>query len=235
MMFEAAGSAFDEALAKPFLNEPAKKKWSLILSSAAASTVATIFSEYYYDNDGTDDTVSDSSDCYEAPTLEGCEEVIVFDHNDQELRLCSTLKSIDIEAAILQERHESITEVHQSMSQILDIQNGKSSRHAIELIFVWRRFILMPGFLACLVSDLSALVNAQDDDIEHLLSLSIDAKEHAEAGVKQLQGASQYYSVQQQQRFLVFYMLLMIIGTYWMIGTSNAAEGDIDVSVVGGP
>lgn len=133
MMFESAGSAFDEALAKPFLAEPAKKKWSLLSSSTAASTVATMFSDYYYDNDGTDDTMSDASDCYEAPTLEGGEEVIVFDHNDKELRLSSTLKSIDLEAAILQERYGSITEVHQSMSQILDIQNGKSRKADTQL------------------------------------------------------------------------------------------------------
>lgn len=79
-------------------------------------------------------------------------------------------------------------------------------------------------------------MDAQDEDIEHLLSLSIEAKEQAESGVKQLQGASQYYTVQQQQRFMVFYMFLMIIGAYWMFGTSNAAEqGDVAGSAVGGP
>jgi hypothetical protein len=79
-------------------------------------------------------------------------------------------------------------------------------------------------------------VNAQDEDIAHLLSLSIEAKEHAEAGVKELQGASRYISVQQQQRFMVFYVLVMFLAAYWMFGTGNAAEqGNGSVSVVGEP
>jgi hypothetical protein len=129
MMFESSGSAFDEALAKPFLDEPVKKKWtSLRSSSTVASTVATMFSDYYYDTDDADDTMSDASDCYEAPSLGGGEEVIVFEQSDNELRLSSTLQAIDVETAIFQERNGSFTEVHRSMSQILDIQNGKSRK-----------------------------------------------------------------------------------------------------------
>ena len=115
MMFESS-SPFDEALAKPFLGEPAKKKWSLLSSS----TASTMLSQYY---DGDDDD-SESSGEYEAP-----EEVVVFDNGkDGPKKLVldeAELQPMDLEEAIVRERHSAIGEVHQSMSQILDIQNGK--------------------------------------------------------------------------------------------------------------
>lgn len=127
MMFESSSSPFDEALSKPFLAEPAKKKWSLLSTSTAASTVATMIADYYDDDDSSNGDESEYyADEYEAPTILDDEEVVVFDDDDNETE--RALQPMNVEAAILQERHGSFQEVHKSMAQILEIQNGKSSR-----------------------------------------------------------------------------------------------------------
>ena len=228
MMFESNDSAFDQALSKPFLAER-KKKWSLLSASNSACTVATVtfFPSYYNQSHGADEAISDFSTSYEAPSLdEEDDETIVFHENDEGLRRSLTLKAADLEAAIVRERHGAITEVHQSMSQILDIQNGKQLDNN-KLIRRYCTPVLAHALLlfdACFaLADLSALIKAQDEDIDNLLSFSIEAEQHAQEGVKQLQRASRYYSVKQQQRFMVVYVLVMVFGAYWIFGTSNKA------------
>lgn len=125
MMYESC-SPFDKALSKPFLAEPAKKKWSLRLSTSTAHTVSTILSDYYYDES---DDESVSSGEYEAPDME--EEMILFNNGDHrashemQQTLEGALQPMDVEAALIKERHGSFKEVHQSMSQIAEIQKGQ--------------------------------------------------------------------------------------------------------------
>lgn len=211
MMLGQDSSPFDEALSRPFLEEPAKKKWSLLSNSTAASTIASIVSDYYGNDyapsssESEDGYSSDGSE-YEAPTLRGDgdgddfvgNEVVVFggngDHEEAKVQgngssRLTMLTSVDLDLALLQERHETVTEVHGMMSQINVI-----------------------------AKDLSGLINDQEDDIENLQSLSIEAREHASAGVQHLLRINQQREMKQRRTYLLV-MILVMLGIVWIFGT----------------
>lgn len=211
MMLGQDSSPFDEALSRPFLEEPAKKKWSLLSNSTAASTIASIVSDYYGNgyapssSESEDGYSSDGSE-YEDPTLRGDgdgddfvgNEVVVFggngDHEEAQVQgngssRLTMLTSVDLDLALLQERHETVTEVHGMMSQINVI-----------------------------AKDLSGLINDQEDDIENLQSLSIEAREHASAGVQHLLRINQQREMKQRRTYLLV-MILVMLGIVWIFGT----------------
>jgi hypothetical protein len=179
MMFDSP-SAFDQAAKQPFLGEPAKKKWSLAsASSSAGNAVATMLSEYYNgDDDDDESTESVSLGEYEAP-----EEVVVF-------------QEVDIEAAIVQERHSSFVDINQNMNQILAIQN-----------------------------DLSALVDSQGADIDCLEMDAAEAADHATSGVEQLLKANQAAEAEQNRTFLFCLAAMVVVGAFWSL-SPTAEDGD---------
>ena len=205
-------SPFDEALSRPFLEEPAKKKWSLLSNSTTASTIASIVSDYYGNDyapsSSDDDDYSSDGSLYEAPTLGGDgddgdvegDESVVFAgtggyteglsqvQSSGSSRL-TMLTSVDLDLALLQERHETVAEVHGMMSQINVI-----------------------------AKDLSGLIDAQEDDIENLQSLSIEARDHASAGVRQLLRINQQRETKQRRTYLLG-MILVMVGILWIFGT----------------
>ncbi|CAB9517071.1 expressed unknown protein [Seminavis robusta] len=184
-------SAFDEAaLSKPLLGPAKTTRWSSgsLLSSSASSRFVGMFSCKDLSDD--EDSMSDGSVSYYEEEDE--EEEIVFDGETRLVLHEVTLEPVDIEAAIMTERHGAFTHLNQSMQQIFQISQ-----------------------------DLSALVDDQGDQIESLQTNSMEAKDHAENGLKHLQHVNQQYDLQQQRRILCLYAILMLVGILWMFGAST--------------
>jgi len=184
MMFESS-SPFDEAAKRPFLGEPTKKRWSPFSGASM------------YDDDYESDDDSASRESYIAPKLLGDnydedkddevedddeEEVIVFDER------AMTFQPVDMNLVMLEERHTSFTDLHQSMTEI-----------------------------AMISADLSAFVNDQDGDIENLQSMAIESSEHAQEGVKHLLRVNRQREFQQRQRLIVALLLLAGV-FFWAFG-----------------
>jgi hypothetical protein len=121
MMYDSgAPSPFDQALSKPLLlEEPIRKKWSLFSSSchdsSSSSSSSTTVSSHDDDQRYHPTTLLQLE--YEAPDLE-----------EQGLMMTAALheETIELDLAILRERHEEIREIHGSMNLVHDIQKGKS-------------------------------------------------------------------------------------------------------------
>lgn len=201
-MMNESSCAFDEAMSKPFLGEPVKKKWSLLpsmlqrrSSTYSAYTSATVLS-------GDDDSSTDSSFSggeYKAPSMVSEDEdegEIVFQGNsvdfknksiaELELTVLGDLKPMDVEAGMLQERHGSFVEMTKSMHQILEIQN-----------------------------DLSALVSSQGVEIEDLQSAALEASEHAGTGVKHLMSVNLLQEQTEQRRSFLLLLLILLATALW--------------------
>ena len=70
------------------------------------------------------------------------------------------------------------------------------------------------------LSDLSALIDSQEDDIENFQSMSIEASEQAQAGVKHLMRINQQRELTQQRRAYSLLALIMLIGAFWVFGST---------------
>lgn len=116
-------SPFDEALSKPFLDEPVKKRWSL-LSSTSARTEATATDDW----DDDDEDGSTGGERYEAPDLEASEvedtEVTVADDEDDEeglsaddlkiLRSLVAIQPVDADRELFEERNREFGSIRTS-------------------------------------------------------------------------------------------------------------------------
>lgn len=116
---QSSKSPFDDALARPLMDEPVKKRWSWLTSSTSSSE---------------DSNVSVNYREYEAPDIQ----VITFETPGQQAGveeegrfvLAAALEEgrpTDLEAAIFQERHAHLSEINADMHVINEIQKGKSS------------------------------------------------------------------------------------------------------------
>lgn len=142
-------SPFDEAASKPLDTSSQKKKFSW------TSTVATVF---------TIDELDDSSyvESYVAPStteassdyqLEGMEEL---SDNPR-----APLVTIDLEQAVLQERHSGIQEITSSLQQVKDIQQ-----------------------------DLAQVVDSQGTSLQQMSWLAIEAFDETSSGLQDIQRSS---------------------------------------------
>lgn len=163
-------SPFDEALSRPFLDEPVKKRWSWL--SAATERTRSRFPGLGSDRGSDDEALSVSYREYAAP-VHGIQEIVFereenghdktlpskepgwtigFGNDDddahprqqQQRLLLEEGRAMDLELAILEERHHDITEIHTSMKQINQIQKGT---FAVE---VHKRGTVLPQMLTVL-------------------------------------------------------------------------------------
>lgn len=133
-MFEST-SPFDVALAKPFLDEPAKKRWSLgtVLSSKSSALSRSWGSSS--SNHSPVVPVHQASDHLDL------EEIEFKNHSDAELGLLSCLaaspassigsisqEAYDLDLVIMRERHQDITDITKSLLQINEIEKGKKEQ-----------------------------------------------------------------------------------------------------------
>ena len=86
---------------------------------------------------------------------------------------------------------------------------------------------LLPTCITCTTrsTDLSALVDSQDDDIENLQSLSIESMNHAQAGVRHLMRINRQREMKQRRTYLLL-GLLMLVGAFWVFGARVEDTGD---------
>jgi hypothetical protein len=137
-MFEST-SPFDDALAKPFLDEPVKKRWSMqTQTDSPSSTKSSASACWTLSGSSSSSSSSRNNDApvhyleYQAPDLEE----IDFDNqdgNDEELGLLMTPDDLDF--AIIRERHQDISEINSSLLQINEIQKGKH-RYASQILHI---------------------------------------------------------------------------------------------------
>lgn len=144
-------SPFDEALSKPMLEKQQQQK-----KFSWTSTVATVF---------TIDDDDSSQESYEAPT-----DILLQTWHDQELEVeelhgdhneKAPLVTIDLEQAVLHERHKDIKNITSNMKLVNEIHQ-----------------------------DLADVVESQDTDIKRMSWLAIEAFDDTENAVEQLQRAS---------------------------------------------
>lgn len=215
-------SPFDAAAQQPFLDQPAKKKWSLFSLSSSSQkqkqeqskrvshgTAATEQDEepdYDSSSYSSDDSEDDGAYSYEAPTLH--EEMVVFyDHknngNDKEesqqsQQRLQVLNPMDSDTAVLQERHTEFGLVRDSMQQLHDIQK-----------------------------ELAVLVNSQEDDIENMASLSIETLGQTQAGLAHLLRLQQAEKTREQRKKT----LATLITTFLVIAYFFLSSGaDLDAT-----
>lgn len=137
-MFEPT-SPFDDALAKPLLNEPVKKRWSLgtVLGSSKSSALSHSWgsssSPTHPQNNHTIPAVPE----YQAsdhPDLEEIEFKSPYGYIDQELGLVlapsptsiGSEEAYDLDFAIIRERHHDITDINTALLQLNEIEKGKT-------------------------------------------------------------------------------------------------------------
>jgi hypothetical protein len=132
-MFESI-SPFDDALAKPLLDEPVKKRWSL--GTTVLSSKSSALSQSWGSSSSTKH--APAVPVYQASNHLDLEEIEFKSRDNAELGLllAASPSSIgrttrsreayeDLDYAILQERHQDITDINQSLLQINEIGKGK--------------------------------------------------------------------------------------------------------------
>lgn len=145
-------SPFDEALSRPMLDPPEKKKFSW------TSTVATVFTIDELDENS-------SYESYEAPTdttmlmQDGLLEVEELNDNSEQ----APLVTIDLEQAVLHERHKNLKEITSSLQMVESINK-----------------------------DLANVVDSQGTDIKRMSWLAIEAFDEAENGLNHVVNSSHY-------------------------------------------
>lgn len=129
-------SPFDEAIASPFLNEPVKKKWTWLsaharrcVSSTERSSFTATSSSYKSSKGYIPLSVSYRGD-YQAPPIE----VITFEpgkEHDEETGALGgrqlEMETVDLDFAVMHERHQDIRELNSSMKHLNGIQKGMKS------------------------------------------------------------------------------------------------------------
>lgn len=223
----ASQSAFDAAARQPFLDQPAKKKlssrWSLSFASSSAPSLSSAnkrlsdhtagtVPDYESDDSSSSSSLSENDQDYEAPNLDHTcvdddddkeEEIVVFEEVDDFHVQNIELRpmSISFDVAVLQERAVEFGVVRDSMQQINDIQK-----------------------------DLAALVHSQEEDIENMASLSIEALGQTQVGLAhllRLQEAER--NTEQRRRMLSIFFWIVVFGAYWVLsGTvlDGVSEGN---------
>jgi hypothetical protein len=144
-MFKST-SPFDDALAKPFLDEPVKKRWNLgsVLTSSKSSALSQSWGSSSPSH-ALAVPVYQASDHLDLEEIEFKESTNA--HNDEELGLLmaaspssidsTSQEAYDLDFAIMRERHQDITDVNQSLLQINEIGKGKkrlSQMHSLRFI-----------------------------------------------------------------------------------------------------
>eukprot|EP00545_Synedropsis_sp_CCMP1620_P005825 CAMPEP_0119013888 /NCGR_PEP_ID=MMETSP1176-20130426/9184_1 /TAXON_ID=265551 /ORGANISM="Synedropsis recta cf, Strain CCMP1620" /LENGTH=234 /DNA_ID=CAMNT_0006967015 /DNA_START=47 /DNA_END=751 /DNA_ORIENTATION=+ len=182
-------SAFDEALALPFLRQ--KKKWSMVsTSSTEASTIATMLN----DSDSTMRTSSsmldDSDYSYEEDyDLEDPFAGLIVKHHDNETAQMLHMETIVFgDDALAQERHGELMGINDSLKQINTIHQ-----------------------------DLAGIVEAQDTDIKRMSWFAIESFENTESGLEQVVRAAKYsdeyqYSQRRKTLFMVLFGVIAVLG-----------------------
>jgi hypothetical protein len=132
-MFEIS-SPFDEALSRPFLDEPVKKRWSWLssrsTSSESSSSSRTSSPPFGLNIEYRNNTYSGGSNAAVAIMEEisfspvGDEEEGSFVVSSFSLMEQQQHERAAFDTAILQERHADITEINTSMRQLNEIQKG---------------------------------------------------------------------------------------------------------------
>lgn len=184
-------SPFDEAaLSRPMLDgDTQKKKFSW------TSTVTTVFT--------IDDDDSSYAESYEAPTDAMFDPTLTLqdddlnDHNEQ-----APLVTVDLEQAVLHERHKGIQEINSNMKLVKDIQQ-----------------------------DLRNVVDSQGSDLQKMSWLAIEAFEETESGLEQLQRSS-YSTMEawiqrqrsQRSKGLVGILVSLLLLAAYAIHKVNAAD-----------
>ena len=161
-----ASSPFDEALTRPLVNDEDRPDAAQTKKFSWTSTVATVFTSMDDDEEWDDADDDELSYSYAAPI----ENIMTMnnndddDYDDEELSYkdeTAPLVTVDLEQAVLQERHSDIHEITSNMKHLHDIQQ-----------------------------DLAHVVESQDSDIQRMSWLAIEAFEETQGGVAQLQRSS---------------------------------------------
>jgi hypothetical protein len=141
-------SPFDDALAKPFLDEPVKKRWNLgtVLTSSKSSALSQSWGSSSPSHVLAPVPVYQASDHLDLEEIEFKSPADV--HSDAELGLLlaaspssidstTSQEAYDLDLVIMREGHQDITDINQSLLQINEIGKGKkqsSQRHSFRVI-----------------------------------------------------------------------------------------------------
>jgi hypothetical protein len=129
-MFEST-SPFDEALSKPFLDEPVKKRW--FLGTVSSSKSSALPHSWVSSGWGSSSPTPPQNNS-QAPELEDLEDIEFKsqdDYNDELLGVLLSRSSIgseeayDLDFAVIRERHQDITDLTKSLLQINEIEKGE--------------------------------------------------------------------------------------------------------------
>jgi hypothetical protein len=131
-MFEST-SPFDDALAKPLLDEPVKKRWCL--GTTVLSSKSSALSQSWVSSSRSHAQAVPVYQASDHPDLEEIDFKSSDGHNDAELGLLlsrpssigrtTSQEAYDLDFAILRERHQDITDINKSLLQINEIGKGK--------------------------------------------------------------------------------------------------------------
>ena len=128
-------SAFDEAVARPLLNEPVKKKWYFPrwMRKIAAEEKSSINISYRRDYKAP----PIHEVCFDSSTTktESSEEEFVLDEEVGFILRGGEMELETVDAAIMRERHSDIREVNDSMHQINEIQKGTISFVLVLIVY----------------------------------------------------------------------------------------------------
>jgi len=237
-MFESK-SPFDEAMSRPFLDEPVKKRWSWISLNSSTSSSSS---------ERRDSGLSVDYRAYEAPKI--TTEVIDFrsDISDEEEEVSFDLEQgrmVEVDLGLMQERHDDIKDINTSMKHMNLIQKGKSCLY----ILFYRLWPVVVDSVVSLVHtvlgmnfrrtqnsrllstnpDLAQVVESQDEHIDRFESMAIESLDHASAGVSHLLAMQQSMAQASKNRKKMLAatatLLLVVVAAHWF-STCFVQDGD---------
>lgn len=192
-------SPFDEALARPFLDEPVKKRWSLLTALTSSTTASSQSSD--------DEKFSVDYREYEAPEVTLPVEEVVFESKEDEdeeegaFVLASALeegRALPFERALLEERHRDIADINREMRQINEIQK-----------------------------ELALTVTHQDHDVNQITSMAIESAQRASEGFTHVVFVQQRLAAQSRRKrramATVATSLFLLVALHWVV-TSLSEE-----------
>jgi hypothetical protein len=225
-------SPFDEALARPLLEEPVKKRWSnwWSLSSNARQTICHGGSSP--SNDSSLLSV-DYRDTF-APTMEIQSEAAAHEEPRQTCLLLEMEEGGQyLDIAVFRERYEGIRNVHTAMTHIHAIQKGRFALD-IETMDEFLPTRTHVRSSQCdgisLSTDLATVVEWQSETVDALEQKADEATYQATAGVAHLQALHRYAVERNRRRrerwVALSGLLVAVVGVHWVVHEVFQRDGD---------
>uniref|UniRef100_A0A7S2XMM9 t-SNARE coiled-coil homology domain-containing protein n=1 Tax=Attheya septentrionalis TaxID=420275 RepID=A0A7S2XMM9_9STRA len=193
----AQPSPFDEALSRPFLNEGKKKKWTENVkyrnSGQQQSSGGLLHQHVQHDalvpyEPPTAATAAAQSSASWCSSLSSTHDERSLQKQDTDTIMSLHHEHVDLEAALLQERHGEFVAINSSMSQINDIQK-----------------------------DLASLVHAQQGDINDIEEHALLTSEALERATEHVEKASGFQLAQHRQTVWTIVVGVVLVTTLMAI------------------